>query len=459
MIGMETGVGHDPGQHAAYVERWIQILKDKPTEILRACRDAEKIREYVMSFEKELEQSKENSLQAEAVQERTEREQLQEVRPAPQIATERTNLYVKYAEKNHAKALGARWDNGQKTWYAPAGTDLAPLAKYLEMPKEPERVQPTLPPQEQFAKQLEELGLDLKGHPPILDGQLHRVPLLDKNGSGRDGAYCLHSDGVPAGWAQNFVTGEKTNLVAHGVTLTHEERARQERERENRRAFLAAERQRTQDLAAQECQRQWDGSYLAISEHPYLVNKGVYSHGLKEDTHGHKLYVPMRDAEGRLRNIQTINADGSKYFAKGAEKTGCFHVLGTSSGCFPDKTEEIVLAEGYATAASIHQATGKPVGVAFDAGNLEPVAKKLREKFPKAKITICADNDHKRQRNIGVEKAQQAAKAVGGTVKIPIFNQEEKNKGLTDFNDLHRSRGLDAVRKQLGMGKDKGKER
>ena len=107
------------------------------------------------------------------------------------------------------------------------------------------------------------------------------------------------------------------------------------------------------------------------------------------------------------------------------------------------------------------------MAVAFDAGNLEPVAKKLREKFPNAAITICADNDHKHTRrtpegtepwNKGVELAQRAAQEVGGKVVAPIFTDEERAKGLTDFNDLHKSRGLDEVKRQVGLVLQKGVE-
>ena len=53
MIGDELGIGHDPGQHAAYVKSWIQVLKEDPKEILRASRDADKIAGYVLGLEKE----------------------------------------------------------------------------------------------------------------------------------------------------------------------------------------------------------------------------------------------------------------------------------------------------------------------------------------------------------------------------------------------------------------------
>ena len=152
------------------------------------------------------------------------------------------------------------------------------------------------------------------------------------------------------------------------------------------------------------------------------------------------------------------------------EKNGNFQLItGENSNSEKDLGQgEIILSEGYATGASLHMATGKPVAVAFDAGNLEPVAIKLREKFPNAAITICADNDHQHTRrtpegpepwNKGVEMAEKAAQAVGGKVVVPTFTKEEKERGLTDFNDLHQSRGLDAVRKQVGPERQQEKER
>ena len=170
-----------------------------------------------------------------------------------------------------------------------------------------------------------------------------------------------------------------------------------------------------------------------------------------------------------LRGLQTISPEGEKRFMYGMEKNGNFHLISDpGKDLSKDLAQgEIILAEGYATGATLHMATGKPVAVAFDAGNLEPVAKKLREKFPNAAITICADNDHQHTRktpegvepwNKGVELAQRAAQEVGGKVVVPIFTDEERGKGLTDFNDLHQSRGLDEVKRQVGLGLQKDVE-
>ncbi|WP_297849119.1 zincin-like metallopeptidase domain-containing protein [uncultured Desulfovibrio sp.] len=466
MVGQDIGVGHDPGQHAAYVKSWIAALKDDPLEIMRACRDAEHIRDYVL----ELEMRKEKTMEREQQQTNAAKEADhvdswgKESVSDPALA--KTYLHVPYKDKEAAKALGARWDGKQKRWYAPEGTDLAPLRRFMtpleQNVAEARHDAPAenLSPQEEFARKLADLGLDLKGQLPELDGKTHRVPLLSKNGRGLDGIYCLYGDGVPAGWAQNHVTGEKVKLVATGVVLSQAERERQQRERAARLQAANEERARQHDAAARRCQGMWD-SFAPAASSPYLEKKGVEAFGLKEDQGN--LIVPLRNIAGELRGFQAIAPDGQKVFATGMEKKGHFHLIGAEGKDLPQG--EIVLCEGYATGASLHMATGRPVAVAFDSGNLISVAEAIRNKYPKAAITICADNDHAMKRdgqpyNVGVEKAKLAARKVNGKVKVPTFTDREKAQGLTDFNDLHKARGLEAVRRQTGMerGKDQGRE-
>jgi phage/plasmid primase-like uncharacterized protein len=96
--------------------------------------------------------------------------------------------------------------------------------------------------------------------------------------------------------------------------------------------------------------------------------------------------------------------------------------------------------------------TGEPVVCAFNTNNLLPVAKALREKYPDKPIVFMADDDHQQERNPGIGKAWDAAREVGGKVISPDFTPEEKARGLTDFNDLHVSRGLTAVFDQIMPG-------
>ena len=467
MLGQEIGVGHDPGQHAAYVQSWIQALKEDPYEIVRACRDAEKIKEYVFDLErkKELQQeAPEQTVQPEKTAERGKALEKDERIAAMGVpanpARDKTFLAVPYKEKERAKKFGAKWDKDNKLWYAPEGTDLTPLAAW--MPEKTPAPEQFMSPQEEFARALEEAGLDLHGKAPIMDGQIHRVPLIGRNGGDLDGAYCGYLDERPAGWMQNFSAGDKTTWVATGHTLTKEQleaqRAEIAQKCEERQRLILERQQRT----AREAHTEWISHDWASADNPYLQAKGVQPFGVREDVVGN-LLVPVMTVDKELRGLQTIAPEGAKSFMYGMEKNGNFHLIAEPG---KDLSQgDIILAEGYATGASLHMATEKPVAVAFDAGNLEPVAKKLREKFPNAAIIICADNDHKHTRrtsdgvepwNKGVELAQKAAQEVGGKVVAPIFTDEERARGLTDFNDLHQSRGLDEVKRQVGIVLQKG---
>ena len=46
----------------------------------------------------------------------------------------KTYLCVPYAQKDAAKALGAKWDPAKKLWYAPAGTDITLFEKWQTQP-------------------------------------------------------------------------------------------------------------------------------------------------------------------------------------------------------------------------------------------------------------------------------------------------------------------------------------
>lgn len=55
LIGQELRIGHDPGQHTAYVDSWIKVLQDTPFEIHAAAADAEKIFNYLTGLEQKRE--------------------------------------------------------------------------------------------------------------------------------------------------------------------------------------------------------------------------------------------------------------------------------------------------------------------------------------------------------------------------------------------------------------------
>ena len=206
---------------------------------------------------------------------------------------------------------------------------------------------------------------------------------------------------------------------------THEEI-----EERNRRAQAAMkraeiERARERAAAALNARELLDAATLETGGHAYLVNKRVGAHGIFSD--GFRLLVPMRDIEGKLWNVQRIDPRGNKRFLRGGRVTGLFHRIGRPV----DQT--LVVCEGYATGATLHESSGHAVAVAFNCNNLKPVAKALRSKYPEATLIIAADNDRHTPGNPGVTKANEAALAVGGRVAVPEFPEGASG---TDFNDL-----------------------
>lgn len=186
----------------------------------------------------------------------------------------------------------------------------------------------------------------------------------------------------------------------------------------NRRR-VAEELERHKAAAIVACGR-WDTATEPSPCHPYLRAKNVEAHGIRQDRG--LLLVPLRDGDGVLWNVQSIAANGDKRFMPGARMQGLWHMLGGPVG------DMLCIAEGYATAATIHAAMGGPVAVAFNAGNLKPVALALRALYPAARIVLCADDDAETSkrigRNPGMDAAEDAARAVGGTVARPRFGGE-----------------------------------
>ncbi len=379
---------------------------------------------------------------AEPKQEQTEKEVSAEQNPAQ----DKTFIAVPYDERKDAKALGAKWDAENKSWYVEKGADLNTFKEWLVdentvVPAKQESISPEI----EFAQHCRANGLDVDT--PIMDGQIHRVPLIGKPG-GKDGAYCGYLDGVPSGWSQNYVTGEKSKFVSSGVQLTEEEKAKQRAEHARKLQEREAKRQRDYDIAANNAKRVLNNSVEADKNHAYLQEKGIKPYIAMENIYN-QLVVPVQNIHGDIRGVQFIEENGSKKFLSGIEKKGNFALLSEEA----KDVSKALVCEGFATGASLHEATKLPVVVAFDAGNLEEVSKALAEKYKGIEITVCADNDQYKDNNIGLECAKKAALAVGGKLAVPQFTKEEQARKLTDFNDLHKAQGLDAVTRQVSQAR------
>ncbi len=255
-----------------------------------------------------------------------------------------------------------------------------------------------------------------------------------------------------------------------------EDRKRAEQDRKIETARAAAKAERTWRLLSV------DGDC------DYLARKSVKAYGVKFTPSG-AMAVPMMDASGRVWGLQFIlsrkghakriakTERDKEYWPAGLDMIGKFHLLGgVPTWC-------VLIAEGYATAASLHEATGLPVAIAFHAGNLLAVARVLRKRYPGINMLICADDDsfgwcvgckapvktgkvddpcpacgkpHRRV-NTGCSDAATAALTVDGKWIKPRFPDDderwtvfcERRTKITDFNDLHHACGLTTVRAQV----------
>lgn len=461
MLGTELGTGHDPGQHMTYIKSWIKVLKEDPMEIFRASRDAQQIMDYVQNFGQQQvieqaanQQEVSNTQEVKVMEPATKTE---ETAVSQRISTEKTWLKVPYAQKNKAKQHGAKWDRSVKSWYAPEGTDLAPLQPWLQSANS-ELQDPPLDPQTEFANALKAAGLQLEGTPKM-DGELHRVPVEGDDKGLKSGAYKGFLDGHPAGFIQNFKTGLKTNWKATGQNINAAEVARLEKIAEAKRIARSQERQAAFETKANELMEEWQKLPDAPPAHSYLKQKQLSyydtSFGAKLDAKGN-LVVPLQDTQGKLWSLQRISINGQKGFEKNGRVAGCFHVIGGREAIKQMRPgEPLLISTGFATAATVHLATNRPVVAVLQDSNLKEVAQNLKQQFPQRQIIIFGDDDrHLPKRvpplpNSGREKAEEAATVIQGKAVFPRFMTTEQGSEFTDFADLKRVRGLEAVKQQL----------
>lgn len=274
------------------------------------------------------------------------------------------------------------------------------------------------------------------------DGAMHRFSTNGKHAD-RAGFYVLHLDGVPAG-----IFGDWRERAEHkwrgtgSAVMTPTERAAYREQLNAMRAQRDAERTETQRAAAMTAEDRWRAASPA-QDHPYLARKHVQAHGTRVE--GSLLLVPVRDMNGAICTLRTITPEGDKRFHKGGRTKGCCYVIG-------DVDDAVVVAEGFATAASIHEATGLAAVAAFGRTNLLAVAQGLRQRYPTAKIILAADDDYKTDGNPGLTDATRAAGAVQGFLAVPVFADGRGDKD-TDFNDLAVRAGFAEVKAQIEAAK------
>ena len=282
------------------------------------------------------------------------------------------------------------------------------------------------------------------GYAPAL-GEIVPAKMIRFATSDRKGDY--------AGWCKLFDDAEGGVFGCWRQGIAETWQAVATRTPAEQKAFLSQVKRAKEEAAVieeeirRECREKsaqlWDKGRDVAAKHPYLVAKGIKPHGIRQMRES--LMVPVRDTKGELHGLQFIMPDGTKRFKSGTAITGCYHAMGKPSG-------RILIAEGYATGATLHEVTGYAVACAFTAGNLKPVAEALKRKYPGAVLIVCADDDHSIYGNPGLTKAVEAAQAVDALLAVPSF-RPERRKIDTDFNDLARVSGSKAVRECIEQAK------
>ena len=416
----------------------------------------------------------------------------------------RTYLAVPFTEKNEAKGLGAKWDKEAKAWYAPEGVDVATsgLARWKVENTNVASSNAVREIKDQFLVALRDAGLDVSGardkkDHPVADGEMHRLPVFGRRSANTSGAYALHLEGkTPGGYIENFKTGEVVHWKPEGAVaaLSEAERATLAKEARERQQARDNALDAKHEATASAAQALWKGAPAATAENAYCKAKGITNpvglrtvpekatpemeaHGiriaktvkeakaLREADPANRVFksgdllIPGMDGEGKLWTLQSVNPH-FKALMKGGRKAGTYTVAGTDDPAKALASKDgspLVLAEGYATADTVSRLMGgKPVFVAFDSGNLDAVARDLRERNPDRPLLIAADNDHnapkeldangKPKVNVGLVKGKEAAEKNGGGLMVPQFKDGDKG---SDWNDVANAQGDAAASRML----------
>jgi putative DNA primase/helicase len=335
----------------------------------------------------------------------------------------------------------------KKAWYVGPEADRGKIAKW-ELKHQPA---PTLDPRAEFAAVLREIGAMVEGEHPIMNGEAQRIPAVNDKRGELTIFYVAHEDGVPNGYAENNRTKQVIRWKATGQHLSPEAKA-----------ALAAQADQNRYARKQTERKLYEATAQRLSEELRINNSGIKPteyHKAKQieatpgaPSRNGDVWVPGYDVDGTLWTVQYIKEDGTKRFAKDSRKHGCFHLVGAPNGATALQqvamSPVVVIAEGYATAATIAKHGKVPTLAAYDSGNLLSVATSIRERWPNKAIIIAGDDDHGLENNPGREKALAAAEAATGIAIFPNFSAEQRANGLTDFNDL-ATQNSDVISRQL----------
>lgn len=303
-------------------------------------------------------------------------------------------------------------------------------------------------------------GIPFEG-PLVRDEQIHRFSIDSKKNQPDEWYVCYEGvsyKGMPylicsyGSWAN----GQSTYLFKSYIdnpNLSQEEIVEIRTREEEKKRLFEQKLKEDQDRRLHQAKEIWVDSNQdpSLPGHmSYLNRKKIKAHGLKfrvEMGGFAVILIPILNIKNEIQGVQIIHEDGSKRIY--GLKKGNFYVLGDLQSI--QSSKEVYFVEGYATGASVHEATGLPVVVCFDCGNLKAVIAAWRKEYPFLPFTIAADDDVTTEGNPGKSKAEAAAKEYSAKVILPKFTARSSQDGqkYSDFNDLHVSAGLAEVKRQL----------
>ena len=291
---------------------------------------------------------------------------------------------------------------------------MADLSKVLGGPWAPPPEKLVAPPETQLIDAMRAAGLE----PPEeihFDGKIHRFRSGTKGSPGhgdKPGWYLVFGDGIPAGRFGCWRAGMEITWRADvGRKLTEFEEMAHARRINESKVLREAAQERQHQVASETVEKIWLSGVAAHPDHPYLKRKGIQTHGVRTTGDG-RLMVPLYDADGTLATLQYIDDQGGKLYHPGGQTGGKFWMVGSL-----DEPGTLFVAEGFATAATIHETTDRPVVVAYSASNLVPVTGTLREMYGATQdIVIVADHDNS---GVGQRYAEQASAKYGARMVMP----------------------------------------
>ena len=291
----------------------------------------------------------------------------------------------------------------------------------------------------------------------ILDGQLHRYTVEGDKRTTKNGAYCIYTNGYPAGYLQNWKTGVKTNWKFntgnsdkdYSYFYSKEYRDKQEKEKKQKELELKAK----QSNAAETARVYYEQFEKDPYNHPYLTKKKILPYNIRLSTANNSLAVPLKDINGKFISLQWIEPDGKKTFFNNTTVKEAFWsiALDTVKG---NPSEVILIGEGFATMAKVYELTNLPCVAAMNCGKLSEIAQILKKKFPKITVIITADDDKstelKTGKNPGIEAARKVVKdGFAKTFLAPPFKSPDEG---TDWDDFAIKYG-DEITKDILNGK------